>query len=209
MSLSKVAVVVVSAMLSLGSGFAAAAAGPRAGEVLAMGGQCFVLAGEDRAPLKIGDAVHVGDTLDVPQGAKLKVRLDDGSIIAAAPGSRITVETFATGGAEKRDAKIDLASGLLRAVVASVGEPQKFEVSTATGVAAVRGTDWFIEVHADNSTQVGVLEGAVALSSTATGKSVRIPARWGARVEGGRDPVPPRVWSSAEFDDVISRTDLQ
>ena len=35
-----------------------------------------------------------------------------------------------------------------------------------------------------------------------------IPARWGARLEAGRDPVPPRVWSQAEFDAVIARTDV-
>ncbi len=95
----------------------------------------------------------------------------------------------------------------IRAVVAAVGEPQKFEVDTATGVAAVRSTDWFIEAK-PGSTQVGVLDGVVTLASAATQRAVRIPARWGARVEAGRDPVPPRVWASSEFDDVIARTDV-
>ena len=184
-----------------------ALAAPRAGEVLAMGGQCFVEAAGDRHALKIGDGVNVGDTVDVPQGAKLKLRMEDGSILAAAAGSRLTIDAYATGGSEKRDAKLTLASGLLRAVVASVGEPQHFEVDTATGVAAVRSTDWFIEAR-PGSTQVGVLDGAVALTSAATGKAVRIPARWGARVEAGRDPVPARVWAASEFDDVIARTDV-
>jgi hypothetical protein len=207
MSVLRIAALGVWAVLSLGFGPPASASGARAGEVLAMGGQCFAVAGEARTPLKVGDPVHVGDTLDVPQGAKLKVRMDDGSILAAAANSRVTIDTFAVGGADKRDGKFTLASGLLRAVVAAVGEPQHFEVDTATGVAAVRSTDWFIEARPD-STQVGVLDGTVALSSAATGKTVRIPARWGARVEAGRDPVSPRVWSSAEFDDVIARTDL-
>ena len=44
--------------------------------------------------------------------------------------------------------------------------------------------------------------------SVATGKAVRIPARWGARIEAGRDPVPARVWTDAEFDSVITRTDV-
>jgi hypothetical protein len=186
----------------------AGAAGARAGEVLAMGGQCFAEAGAARVPLKPGDVVHVGDSIDVPQGAKIKIRLDDGSIIAAAPGSKVTIKAFAMGGAEKRDSELTLESGLLRAIVSSVGEPQKFEVSTATGVAAVRGTDWFVEARA-GSTQVGVLEGVVSLESEATGRAVRIPARWGARVEAGHDPVPPRVWSDAEFANDIARTDLK
>ncbi len=197
----------IAAGLALATLFSGAAAAAPAGEVLAMGGQCFRTAGAQNTPLKIGDPVAVGDTIEVPQGAKLKLRMADGTILAAASGSRLTIANYALGGDTKRDAKVELASGLIRAVVASVGEPQKFEVDTATGVAAVRSTDWFIEAKPD-STQVGVLDGVVTLASAATQRAVRIPARWGARVEAGRDPVSPRVWASSEFDAVISRTDV-
>lgn len=202
-----VAALVVAALFTMASIWPAGAAGAHAGDVVAMGGQCFVAASGARTPLKIGDPVHVGDNVEVPAGAKLKLRLDDGSIVSAAPGSQLTIQSFTMGGAEKRDAHITLNTGLLRAVVSAVGEPQHFEVDTATGVAAVRSTDWFIEAKS-GSTQVGVLEGAVSLTSAATGKAVRIPARWGARVETGRDPVPARVWTAAEFDAVIARTDV-
>jgi hypothetical protein len=72
----------------------------------------------------------------------------------------------------------------------------------------VRSTDWFIEAQS-GSTQVGVLEGRVSLKSAATGKEIVIPAHWGARVEAGRDPVPARVWTAAEFDDFIRRTNSE
>jgi hypothetical protein len=72
----------------------------------------------------------------------------------------------------------------------------------------VRSTDWFIEAK-PQTTQVGVLAGKVELTSHATGGEVAIPARWGARVELGRDPVPARVWTPAEFDDVIARTNVE
>jgi hypothetical protein len=179
-----------------------AAAAQQAGEVLAAKGQSFVETAGKRSPLKVGDAVQVGDTVDVPDGAKLKLRMVDGSIISAAPGTKVTIEAFV---AQPRDAALSLTSGLLRAVVAKVGQPSRFEVETATGVAAVRSTDWFIQVQ-QGGTQVGVLDGAVSLSSVSTHRAVNIPARWGARVEAGRDPVPARVWSQAEFDDVIGRT---
>ena len=201
----RIAVALVS--LSLAAAQTVAAAGLHAGEVLAMGGQCFTIADGNRTELKPGDPVHVGDSIEVPEGAKIKIRLDDGSIIAAAPGSKVTISAFTMGGAEKRDSRLALANGLLRAIVAPVGEPQHFEIDTATGVAAVRSTDWFIEAKPD-STQVGVLEGVVTLSGTTTGRTVRIPARWGARVFAGRDPVPARVWTRAEFDNDIARTNL-
>src|ERR1700691_590520 len=146
----------VAAALLLVVALASAAGAQSVGEVLAMGGQCFLQAGGQRTPLKIGDAVHVGDAVDVPEGAKLKLRMTDGTVIAVAAGSHVTIDQYAMGGADKRDAKLELASGLLRAVVAAVGDPQKFEVTTATGVAAVRSTDWFIEAKSGSS-QVGVL----------------------------------------------------
>jgi hypothetical protein len=195
------------AIVCLVVGFAAPALAA-AGEVLAAKGACVAETDGHRHPLKLGDAVEVGDIVDVPEGARLKLRMSDGSVISAASGTRVTIERYSAPGAGKpRDAKLALASGLLRAVVATVGQPARFEVETATGVAAVRSTDWFIAVQS-GATQVGVLDGTVSLASAATHRAVSIPARWGARVEAGRDPVPSRVWSKAEFDDVIDRTNL-
>lgn len=185
-----------------------APAEPRAGEILALRGQCFVEADGQRRLLKLGDAVHVGDTVYVPENAKLKVRMNDGSVFAMASGSRIAIKTYQEGAGKGRDAEVSLVAGLLRAVVSATAQLSRFEVDTATAVAAVRSTDWFMEARPD-STQVGVLAGIVRLTSHATGRWIDIPARWGARVEFGRDPVPARVWSRTEFDDVIGRTDLE
>lgn len=193
------------AVICLGPGVGAAA--PPAGEVLALNGQCMVAAGVPPVALKQGDAIHVGDSVTCPAGAKAKLRMSDGSVISVAPGSRLTVATYDTGGGH-RDARLTLAAGLLRAVVAAVGGPSHFEVDTATGVAAVRSTDWFIEAK-PGVTQVGVLAGIVTLTSAATGHSVDIPARQGARVNKGKDPARPRVWRKAQFANVIARTTLK
>jgi hypothetical protein len=134
--------------------------------------------------------------------------MSDGSVISVASGTRVTVAAYQTdAGGQRQNAQLSLAAGLLRAVVAPVDHPSTFEVSTAVGTAAVRSTDWFIDAQ-PQSTQVGVLSGSVVLRSAATGHSVAIPARWGARVEAGLDPVPARTWSPAEFQAVISRTDV-
>jgi hypothetical protein len=182
------------------------AAAAQAGEVLALFGDSVIANTGQPTPLKVGDPVHVGDAIDVGQAAKLKLRMIDGSVIAAGSGSHLTIDSYSSD-STNRDVKLSLAAGLLRAVVAKAGSSSSFEVNTATGVAAVRSTDWFIATKRD-STQVGVLSGVVDLSSRATGRDVRIPARWGARVEAGMDPVPPRVWQKSEFEDVIERTDL-
>ena len=207
--LSPYAIAAISVALAVTSPRGAASAEPQAGEVLALSGQCSGEVGGSRKLLKLGDAVQVGETVDVAAGAKLKLRMSDGSIIAIASESRLTITDYRVGnGGESRDAILSLGAGLVRAVVSALKGSPHFEVDTATSVAAVRSTDWFIEAR-PGSTQVGVLEGSVSLKSAATGREIVIPSRWGARVEAGRDPVPARVWTRAEFDDFIGRTYLQ
>jgi len=173
-----------------------------AGTAVAVSGSCTA---RGRA-LKPGDAVQAGDTVDVPVGGKLKLRMADGSVISVAPGSSMTVESYYVGGAG-RHVKLSLTQGSLRAVVAPVGGPSTFEVSTAVGAAAVRSgsADWFINAQ-PGSAQVGVLDGDVDLTSAATGRLVSIVSHWGTRLEAGRDPVPPRNWTEAEFDAVTDST---
>jgi hypothetical protein len=183
------------------------AAGP-AGKVVGMRGQCTVERSGQSISLKLGDAIAGADTIVVPADGRLKVRLDEGSVISLASGTRMTLTEYqvdATG--HRQNVQLSLASGLVRAVVAPVDHPAKFEVSTAVGTAAVRSTDWFIEAQ-PGSAQVGVLEGSVVLTSSATGRAVAIPMRWGARLEAGRDPVQARVWAPEEFQAVTSRTDV-
>jgi ferric-dicitrate binding protein FerR (iron transport regulator) len=174
--------------------WAGAAAATPAGTVVGVSGSCTDLG---RA-LSRGDLVQIGDTLDVPAGGNLKLRTTEGSVISIASGSRITV----TGSG--RAAKLLMTQGLLR--VTSVARP--FEVSTAVGTAAVASdsADWFVKAEA-GSAQVGVLAGTVNLTSSPTGESVSIPAHWGTRLEAGRAPVPPRVWSPMEFNAVIRVTE--
>jgi hypothetical protein len=180
-----------------------------AGTVVGVNGEAFVEGAGGRAALKLGQAVQVGDTVDVPASARLKLRMSDGSVVSLAAGTRMTIGAYHADAAGQREqAKLSLAQGLLRAVVAPVQRAASFEVDTAVGTAAVRSTDWFVQL-AGGVMQVGVLAGSVDMTSAATRRTVTIPARWGARLEAGRDPVPPRVWSAAEFDDVTARTDVK
>ena len=180
-----------------------------AGTVVALSGQCFVEGQGRRSALKVGDTVNVSDTVVVPAGGKARLQMSDGSVISVASGSRMTVADYKVDASgQRQSAALSLTEGLLRAVVAPVSQPSVFEVSTAVGTAAVRSTDWFIEIQ-QGAAQVGVLTGSVALTSNATNRSVVIPARWGARLEAGRDPVQARVWAPNEFEAVIARTDVR
>jgi hypothetical protein len=190
-------------MLGLMLWTGAAPAARLAGTVVAMSGSCTA---HGRA-LKPGDTVRVSDAVDVSAGSNLKLQMIDKSVILVAPGSSMMVESYDGDGAS-RHAKLSLTKGLLRALVTPAGGSSTFEVSTAVGTASVRSgpADWFIQAQA-GSAQVGVLAGTVDLTGAATKQSVSIPAHWGARLEGGRDPMLPRVWAQMEFNAVIRLTE--
>jgi len=186
-----------------------ALAGSIAGSVVAMQGPCVVESQGGTKPLKMGDPIAVADTIQSPANGGVKVAMSDGSALSLAADTRVTVTQYqADAGGKRLGAVLTLAQGLLRAVVASMDHPASFDVATAVGTAAAHGTDWFIETH-PGWAQVGVLSGSVSLSSAATGHSVTIPNRWGARLEAGRDPVSARIWSPSEFQAVIARTDIR
>src|SRR5581483_4530128 len=189
-----VSALVIAAILSLGCPGAVQAA-DNAGEVLTFNGDCFVVAGDQRTPLKMGDPVHVGDKIDVPEGAKLKLRMADGSVLALASGTHMTIQSYAmsTNG-QQRDAKLGLDTGLLHAVVSTMSQPSNFEVDTATGVAAARSTDWFVEDSPDRMS-VGVLDGEVSFAArdARTGAmtgTVTIPPDSGSEIDTGQAPPP-------------------
>src|SRR5215469_1092464 len=118
-----------------------ASAAPQAGAVLALAGPCFVVVEARKTPLRPGDAVHVGDTVDVEAGGKLRLRMNDGSVITVAAGGRLRIDAYRVGDhGESREATLSLGAGLLRAVVSAFKGLAHFEVKTATGVAAVRAT---------------------------------------------------------------------
>ncbi len=184
-----------------------AGAADRVGEVIALIGECAADGARGHRILSAGTAIDAGDTIGVAKGGRLKLRLADGSVLSLAEGTRLTVEAFAARGTDGRDARLGLSSGLVRAVVSRMAQPSRFEVGTATAVAAVRSTDWFIEARPE-WTRVGVLIGRVGFTSNATHKTVEIPDRFGSRVEPGKDPVEPRIWSQPEFDEYVSATAL-
>lgn len=178
-----------------------------AGAVVAISGQCFVQTDGKRIPLKAGESVRVADVVDVPAGAKLKLRMNDGSVLSVASGSQLTIAAYNVDADGKRhDVELSLGQGLLRAIVAPVDRPTTFEVKTAVGSAGVRSTDWFIEAE-PGSLVVGVLSGSVTLISKATGAEVVIPAGSGASAALGEAPAAPRVWRKAEFNALIARTE--
>ncbi|UCC86441.1 MAG: PD40 domain-containing protein, partial [Anaerolineales bacterium] len=90
---------------------------------------------------------------------------------------------------------LSLEEGRLWAHLAP-GQPHAFTVETASAVAAVRDTDFSIQVAPDRTTLVSVATGEVAL--TAQGQSVTVAAGQQASVQENQPPAEPEPMSDQE-----------
>jgi hypothetical protein len=180
---------VIAAALTLG--LAGAAWADDAGQVVSFNGDCFVNSGGQRSALKIGDAVHVGDSIDVPEKSKLKLRMADGSVLGLGPGSRLSIDSYTVStNRQQRDVKLGLDAGLLHASVAKMTQVSNFEVDTALAVAVTRSTDWLIEAGPDR-TWVAVIEGQISFAAHEKGAPPTGAVMVAAGNESEVDAPPP------------------
>jgi hypothetical protein len=199
-----------------------AEAGPLAGSVVGLTGQVLVDRGGQRYGLRLGDQVFVDDTLTVPGGAKVKPRMNDGSVLSLAENTTLRIDAYAVNSSgQRQSAAVSRGGGLIRAITAPGSQPSGFEVNTAVSTSGARSTDWFAGVltaapppgsrlsgSPPGSAFVVVSGGTVAFTSRATGRSVLIQPRYGSEVVPGQDPRPPVLHTQAEFDRLTARTDV-
>ena len=154
-----------------------------------------------------GAAVELGDTLVVKPGGALKFELTDGSVIALAERSTLTITEAEFEGQERKGFSGMLKGGSLWTKVKKALGGGKFEVTTERAVAGVRGTIFRIDAdtlvkaaggRGRQASVVRVVEGVVAVRPTrliARTLKAAVPPK-GPRVE-----VPgPREISADEWE---------
>lgn len=126
----------------------------------AVSGDVTVIAA-DGSPEVSGEAdmpLEEGDRIVVAEGGSAEVALDGGSLIALREHADFKLEKTAKG-----ESSFFLSVGALLAKIQKLGT-QRLRVRTPTAVAAVRGTEFGVEVDGDDS-HIGVFdEGKVEVS---------------------------------------------
>lgn len=156
--------VLVTALVG-GLSLAAQAADPVC-EVAALIGQ----AQSGDKPLKVGSALGAGDDVVTLANSRLRLKCRDGSSLVLAANSRLRIEAFEVNGTQRVEARFNLQLGLIGQKVASGGG---WNVRTPSAVTAVRGTEFAIEVGADQATAVLMQSGNVDVRpATAQSRSI-------------------------------------
>jgi len=175
------------------------------GSVLAVRGDVFSDTTSGQQPLKANAPVRLGDTI-VSASGKAKIALNDGTVVSVGENSRVRVADYerAPGSTGTR---VSLVAGALRSLVTKTTATGKFEIETETAVAAVRGTDWVVEVTADQ-TSVAVVSGEVAVTSRAPQAQATVvlntPGQ-GTDVRRGSAPTPVATWGAQRFSSTLAR----
>jgi hypothetical protein len=138
----------------------------------------------------MGTAVQLGDVIKTGAGARLRLRFTDGSILVLGENTKMSVDLFAVDATNKtRTVVLTVLEGIVNAAAAKSGENKfDYQIKTANGYSAVRGTRWIISFQ-QALMNVYVLNGTVAMG-----------------VEGGKQPVLVNAgqWGSVDASGAVS-----
>lgn len=118
-------------------------------------------------PVKMGDAVFIGDIIRAKSNSKAEITFSEGNIVRVAPNTRVEISEYMF---EETKGKgiLKLSRGKVQAIIpekiakriAAFGEANRFEIHTPTAIAGARGCNFIVSFQR-NSSSVLVLEGAV------------------------------------------------
>jgi len=154
-----------------------------------------------------GTAVQLGDIIKTGPGARLRLRFTDGSIIALGENTRLSVDLFAVDAANKsRTVVLTVLEGIVNAAAAKSGESKfDYQIKTASGYSAVRGTKWIVAFQQALMT-VYVLNGIVEMGGFGNQPPVTInQGQWGA-IDAAGTPSPPQPTTQEQLQPVLDAT---
>ena len=159
-------------------------------------------AGTDRTlPLKFGTVLDDGDKIRTgDDGFAILIFTDDKSQLKLTAKTEVTIEG-------KRDANSNITKRIAMEVGQVLAKVQQqkgsLQIATPTSVASVMGTEFWVIVFEDGTTQVVTLEGLVQLLNTQSGRVVDVrPGQRGESHPNGDvgQGTPPRDQVPADPD---------
>ena len=175
------------------------------GRVIAVTGSVRALSRGQARTLVVGGPVFETDTISTDAAAKVRIVCFNGPIVTLGPGSEIAVERLSASRATGVSALFRLASGIVRLVGGAITGPTAISVETSGALAAVRSTDWLVELTA-TGTAVFVADGRVLVTGKAAG-SAELASGEGVDVVAGV-PQAVRVWGEARRARALDLTTL-
>jgi hypothetical protein len=166
-------------LVLLGGMLPAVAAATEAGVVVRVNGAPTVQHAGKTELLKRGSSVATSDIIETDASSKVKILLNDDSVLAIGPKSRVTVTDFVLDSAGRKVGLQVLTGRFKLAIAMFFGGMTDYEIRTPTAVAGVRGTVLWGDTELDaicaleGSIEVRPRTGAGAPAQLSTGECVK------------------------------------
>ncbi len=161
--------------------------------VSVVGGKVLISrGGADWVDGQEGMTLKAGDKVKTEAGGSVTITFFDGSTIELKGDTAISLDTLtAKSGSSPKVIKLTQSIGDTTSRVVKLVDPaSRYDIETAAGLAAVRGTTMVVQVAADGATRVYNVEGTASL--TAKGQEVAIPTGSGSTAKVGEPPTAPQ-----------------
>ena len=203
-------VLAVLGVATLGEIAPAGAQAPAVGTVEALVGAAMVTPFDASAPraLAVGAELFEGDRIRTEAGARLRLRLLDGSVLTCGEATDLILDwVLYVPEQATRSVLLRVPLGIVRAVVELLVPHSTVEMHTATAVISARGTEWIAEAQ-PAATAIVALEGEVAVQNVdpSVPGAVSLGPGEGVTVEADAPPPAPTVWGDARRNAFIERT---
>lgn len=143
------------------------------------------------SPAQEGIPLEDGDRIETGEDGRAELSFDGEGIVTVDPDTDVAVSSLHQGRTE-----LMLKAGALVSKLKTLLQGRRFAVRTPTAVAAVRGTEFGVEVEGDD-THVGVFdEGRVSVVDD-QGREELVPANHETRVRRGQGPL--RAYAHKRF----------
>jgi hypothetical protein len=207
---ARLLVLVVLGLVAAGGGAPVLAQSAAVGTVTDLVGVAVVTRAQASAPepLAVGAELFEGDRIHTEAGARLRLRLRDGSVLTCGEATDLQLDWVLYDAEEDaRSVLLRVPLGIVRAVAELLRPTSMFEMRTSTAVISVRGSEWIAEAQPD-ATAVLSLEGEIAVRNADPDipGAVALGPGEGVTVEAGAPPPAPTVWGAARRESFLERT---
>ena len=198
-------------LVCLGLWVRVALAADPAGQVASLEGSAEVTRAGATQPVKPGDPIYVGDKLKAAPGGKLRLLLNDESVLTLAANTELVVNEQVLG-TDTSKSTLGLLGGTLRAIVTErYSTPgSKFEVETPTAIAGVRGTGFVItyDTATGTTTVTGLFDTTWVRDRNGRGEVTVGPNR-STEVRRGGVPRAPITVDGSRLQRLLDATDAR
>ena len=142
-------------------------------------------------PLRIGDRMNPGDSVQTGHESAIELTFEDGSTFSLRPSALLKIGTAERKGALHILREFFVEAGrILTRIRSATGADSRTRIRTPSATASARGTEFRVSVDSSGTTRSEVLEGRIAVE--AGNQSVELRQGEGTYVKMGGPPLSPR-----------------